>query len=224
MVRLLHQSLEAGGLGLSTTRSSTHTDGDGNPVPSRAASEEELLTLCRTSVSQHPGTTLEAIVEGCLRGFTDDEIELLAQMSAQANRPLNWNVLVGAGLGRRARSSTSCCPRSGPARSAGGCVALTMPIFADNNMSLGTFCALWLIPGWRDVLSLSRWPRRRTSCGTRRCGQGWWPQAKGTVFERLADFSNYRIGDTVAPREQAVRGAAGHRHRPGAGHRPGRVR
>src|SRR5579859_5969293 len=39
MVSLLHQSIDAGGLGLSTTRSSTHSDGDGNPVPSRVASE-----------------------------------------------------------------------------------------------------------------------------------------------------------------------------------------
>ena len=40
-------------------------------------------------------------------------------------------------------------------------VALTMPIFADNNMSLGTFCALWLIPGWHDILALP--PRRRAA-------------------------------------------------------------
>src|SRR5437762_1204660 len=61
LVRVLHESLAAGGLGLSTTRSSTHVDGDGVPVPSRFASEEELLTLCEV-VSEHDGTTLEAII------------------------------------------------------------------------------------------------------------------------------------------------------------------
>ena len=41
------------------------------------------------------------------------------------------------------------------ARELGGrVVALTMPIFADNNMSFLTFCALWLLPGWRDVLAV----------------------------------------------------------------------
>ncbi len=41
------------------------------------------------------------------------------------------------------------------ARELGGrVVALTMPIFADNNMSFLTFCAMWLIPGWRDVLAV----------------------------------------------------------------------
>ncbi len=38
MVRVLHESLDAGGLGLSTTLSSTHSDGDGQPVASRHAS------------------------------------------------------------------------------------------------------------------------------------------------------------------------------------------
>ena len=36
---LLHLSLAAGGLGLSTSRSSTHPDHEGNPVASRLATE-----------------------------------------------------------------------------------------------------------------------------------------------------------------------------------------
>ena len=44
LIALLRESLDAGGLGLSTTRSSTHIDGDAKQVPSRAASEEELLS------------------------------------------------------------------------------------------------------------------------------------------------------------------------------------
>ena len=30
--------------------------------------------------------------------------------------------------------------------------------------------------------------------------------AKGTAFERLADFSNYRIGDTIAPENKQYEG------------------
>src|SRR3954452_10475243 len=41
IVALLHESIEAGGLGLSTTLSNTHSDGDGKPVASRKASKEE---------------------------------------------------------------------------------------------------------------------------------------------------------------------------------------
>ncbi len=39
----------------------------------------------------HPGTSIEFIPGSFLRGFSDDEIELMADMSAAANRHLNWN-------------------------------------------------------------------------------------------------------------------------------------
>ena len=203
LVRLLSQSLEAGGLGLSTSRSSTHNDGDNKPVPSRAASEEELLTLCQV-VSRYPGTTLEAIVEGCLKGFSDGEVELLAQMSAQANRPLNWNVL-GTGAGQEKRTSQQLLPAARAREVGGRVVALTMPIFADNNMSLGTFCALWLIPGWHDILSLPK-EEKMAKLRDPAVRAEMQKAAKGTVFERLADFSNYRIGDTVAPENKRHEG------------------
>ncbi|HUZ10157.1 MAG TPA: amidohydrolase family protein [Acidimicrobiales bacterium] len=201
--RVLHQSLRAGGLGLSTTRSSTHPDHQGNPVASRLASEEELLALCDV-VSEHPGTTLEAIVEGCLKGFTDGEIELLAQMSAHANRPINWNVL-SVQASDAERTEHQLLPSARARQIGGRVVALTMPIFSDNNMSLGTFCALWLIPGWRDVLTLphAEKTRRLMDPAVRATLTA---NAKGTVFERLADFSNYRIGDTVAEQNHRYEG------------------
>jgi N-acyl-D-aspartate/D-glutamate deacylase len=200
---LLAQCLDAGGLGLSTTRSSTHNDGDNNPVPSRVASEQELLTLCQV-VSRYPGTTLEAIVEGCLKGFSDEEIELMAQMSAQANRPLNWNVLtIAAGMEKRVAHQLLPSQR---AREIGGrVVALTMPIFADNNMSLGTFCALWLIPGWHDILSLPK-EEKLAKLHDPAVREQMVGAARGTAFERLADFSNYRIGDTVVPENKRYEG------------------
>jgi N-acyl-D-aspartate/D-glutamate deacylase len=199
----LGQSLQAGGLGLSTSRSSTHNDGDNRPVPSRIASEEELLHLCDV-VGSHEGTTLEAIVEGCLKGFSDSEIELMAQMSARANRPLNWNVL-GVAAGQEKRTAHQLLPSKRAKEIGGRVVALTMPIFADNNMSLGTFCALWLIPGWHDILSL---PKQEKLAKLRdpAVREEMTKAAKGTVFERLADFSNYRIGDTVAPENKRYEG------------------
>src|SRR5690242_20616655 len=47
MLALLDASLAAGGLGFSTTLSFTHSDGDGEPVASRWATNEEVLALCR---------------------------------------------------------------------------------------------------------------------------------------------------------------------------------
>ena len=92
MVRLLSESVAAGGLGFSTTLSFTHSDGDGQPVASRWASNDEVLALCR-AVSDHEGTTLEYVTSGCLRGFSDEEVEQMAAMTLAGRRPLNWNVL-----------------------------------------------------------------------------------------------------------------------------------
>jgi N-acyl-D-aspartate/D-glutamate deacylase len=193
MVGLLHDSIAAGGLGLSTTRSSTHMDGDERPVASRLASEDELLALC-AAVGEHEGTTLEGIVEGCLRGFSDEEADLLARLSAAANRPINWNVFTVAGR-HRDKALHQLLP-SRRAREVGGrVIALMMPVQAEMNMSLGTFCALWLIPGWSAILSL---PFDEKSAALRDpdTRADMLQRAKGTPFSRLTHFETYYIGDT----------------------------
>src|SRR3954462_9133279 len=134
IVALLHESIEAGGLGFSTTLSNTHSDGDGKPVASRKASKEELLALCQ-AVGEHEGTFLEGIVPGCLDKLSDDEIVLLAQMSAAAKRSINWNLLtIDSREPDRIPRQMEASKR---ARELGGrVIALTMPVLVPMNMSL----------------------------------------------------------------------------------------
>jgi N-acyl-D-aspartate/D-glutamate deacylase len=206
MVDLLHESIEAGGLGFSTTMSSSHSDGDGRPVASRHASAEEMLALC-AAVSEHDGTTLEGIVQGCLDTFSDEEIDLLVGMTVAARRPLNWNVLtidsrVPDRVPRQLSASTA-------AKAAGGrIVALTMPVLVPMNMSFGTYCALNMLPGWGDILGLPV-PERMAKLADpavraemiRRANS---PEAG--VFRRLADFKRYVIGDTYSPANEGFQG------------------
>ena len=90
MVVLLRAGLSAGGMGFSSTWSPSHNDHTGAPVPSRHASREELLALC-SEVRNHAGTTLEFIP--AVGEFSREVFELMGDMSAAANRPLNWNLL-----------------------------------------------------------------------------------------------------------------------------------
>ncbi|MBT2420822.1 D-aminoacylase [Streptomyces sp. ISL-22] len=206
MLRLLHDAMDAGAWGFSTTQSSTHSDGDGQPVASRHALPAELLALSK-AVGEHEGTQIEGIVAGCLDQFTDAEIDLLVEMSAAAGRPLNWNVLTidSAAPARVPRQLLA----SERARKAGGrVVALTMPILTPMNMSLGTFCALNLIPGWGPVLGLPV-PERIEKLGDPavraemvRRGQS----EEAGVFRRLTNFGRYVIGDTYS---EANRGLTG---------------
>ncbi|MER7412439.1 MULTISPECIES: N-acyl-D-amino-acid deacylase family protein [Streptomyces] len=206
MVRLLHDAMSAGAWGLSTTQSSTHSDGDGAPVASRHAEPEELLALSR-AVGEHEGTQLEAIVAGCLDRFSDDEVELLVRMTAAAGRPLNWNVLsIDAAVPERVPRQLVPSER---ARAAGGrIVALTMPILTPMNMSLGTFCALNLLPGWGEILGLPvperiarlREPAVRAEMLRRADSE------EAGVFRRLVKFDRYVIGDTYSAANEGLTG------------------
>jgi N-acyl-D-aspartate/D-glutamate deacylase len=88
MCALLRKSLAEGGVGFSTTISKTHTDHNNAAVPSRWATEEELLTLCRV-VSEFPGTWLEMVIG--VEPFSEEKCALATKMSLAAGRALNWN-------------------------------------------------------------------------------------------------------------------------------------
>ena len=206
MRRVLAESLVAGGLGLSTTLSRTHSDGDGRPVASRWSTPEELLALCEV-VAEHDGTTLEAMTDGCLDRFSDDEIDLFASMSATARRPLNWNVLTidskePGRIGRQLGAGDIAAGRGGRI------VALTLPVQAPMNMSFGTHCGLFLIPGWGDILRLPIAERmeRLQQPETQAFLLERAASDEAGVFKRLADFANYVIGDTYAEANEGLKG------------------
>jgi N-acyl-D-aspartate/D-glutamate deacylase len=92
MQELLRASLAAGGMGFSSTINSSHNDADGNPVPSRHASYDEILALASV-VREFEGTTVEflPLIGG---RFPEEQLELLTNLSKAANRPVNWNVLI----------------------------------------------------------------------------------------------------------------------------------
>jgi N-acyl-D-aspartate/D-glutamate deacylase len=206
MRALLAESLAAGGLGFSSSQSRTHSDGDNRPITSRHADRREMLAFC-AEVAAHEGTTLEYITNGCLDAFSDDEVDLMTTMSTTAQRPLNWNVLtVDARSADRIEHQLAA---STAAAAAGGqIVALTMPTLVPMNMSFRTHCALFLIPGWGDVMGLPLEERKtqladpavRTLLDERARSK------EAGVFRGLAHWGTYIIGDTYAPANDGCAG------------------
>jgi N-acyl-D-aspartate/D-glutamate deacylase len=90
MCAVLSQALSAGGFGFSTANVPTQVDGDGRPTPPNFATPEEFVELSRVC-GEHGGTSIEFIPGSFLQGFSDEEMNLMADMSAAANRHLNWN-------------------------------------------------------------------------------------------------------------------------------------
>ncbi|MGZ4786140.1 MAG: N-acyl-D-amino-acid deacylase family protein, partial [Acidimicrobiales bacterium] len=206
MRALLGEALEVGGLGFSTTQSFTHSDGEGEPVPSRWATPDELLILC-DEVSAHPGTTLEWVTDGCLSGFADAEIELMIQMSLRGQRPINWNVLtVDSAVPERSRGQLEASAEA--ERRGARVVALTMPTIVGMNMSFLTYCALNQLPDWGDILSLPVAERmvRLADTETRVLMENRAAAPEAGVFARLTGWGRYRIGDTFSAANEGLKG------------------
>ncbi len=150
MKALLHESLSAGGLGFTSSWAETHNDADGEPVPSRHATADELFALCGVT-GEHEGTSLEFIPTA--RDFTDRHLDVMARMSAAARRPLNWNLLtVSATNGTFVEQRLTA---GDVAREMGAkVVALTIPEPPRPRMSFLSGFVLDALAGWAKPMSL----------------------------------------------------------------------
>jgi len=195
MLSSLHDALDAGAMGFSTSTAPTHNDGAQQPVPSRAASRDELVALAG-AVRDHPGTTLEVILAGCLNGFTDAEVDLMATMSLAANRPVNWNVLGVNALNpeahwRQLEASTRAGERGARV------VALTLPHTSGIRLSFLTAFVFDGLPGWAETMALPIDARIRAlgDPGLRaRLAAGASSEEAG-VLRGLANWANLRIDE-----------------------------
>jgi N-acyl-D-aspartate/D-glutamate deacylase len=206
MARVVAEACEAGALGFSTSTAPTHNDGDGNPVPSRGAAPEELVTLA-AAVRERPGTTLECILAGCLNGFTDDEMALLTNMSVAANRPINWNVLGVSAAGPSILDHQ--LGASDYAASRGGrVVALTLPHSVSVRLSFLTGFVFDGLPGWRPIMALPVPERMKAMADPevrRRMREGAASDEAG-VLRGLANWSRLEIVEAFAPENLAYEG------------------
>ncbi|MBV1879038.1 MAG: amidohydrolase family protein [Pseudomonadales bacterium] len=147
---LLKKSMAEGGMGFSSSQAATHNDGDGEPVPSRAATPEELIELAGC-LKDYPGTLLEFIPPIGVSG--EDRAKLMTDMSLAAQRSLNWNVLIVSRGGKKMIDAQLMA--SDYAEERGAVIkALTFAQPVSLRVNLMTGFAMDSFPGWAPILAL----------------------------------------------------------------------
>jgi N-acyl-D-aspartate/D-glutamate deacylase len=206
MEAALHAALEEGALGFSTSQVHTHNDGDGQPVPSRSADRREMERLA-AAVRGHEGTTVELIVAGCLNGFTEDEVDFLAEMSLLADRPVNWNVLGVSAMNPDGASSQLAAGTAAAARGA-TVLALTLPHTMQIRLSFEHGAILDGLPGWREVFALpvdERMVALSDPETRRRLDAGSQSEEAG-ILRHLAVWDRLIFEETFAPENAGLEG------------------
>jgi N-acyl-D-aspartate/D-glutamate deacylase len=192
MVALVDESIAAGALGLSSSLGEGHTDGDGQPVPSRAAAFEEFVALAGV-LRDHPGTSLEFIPT--VGPIAAERMELMADMSLAADRALNWNLLgslASTEIYEQQLEASEVARRKGA-----HVVALTLP----DILRMRASTVLETLPGWREVLELDVDGRRaaggdpETRARLRAGAAAVVDQALGV----LSDFSLMEVAEPTSP-------------------------
>ena len=96
MVDALAEALDGGALGLSSSKGSNHVDGNGSPVPSRAASPEEYQDLVGACAGRIWQINLRAKADASDAGMRAalEELETYVSWSQAADATLTWTPLV----------------------------------------------------------------------------------------------------------------------------------
>jgi len=192
MVRLVGESLDGGALGFSSSLGEGHLDGDHRPVPSSCAGFEEFVALAGV-LRDHEGTTLEFIP--AIGPIPEDRVELMADMSLAADRPLNWNLLGSLASEEiweeQLRASDVAAARGAHV------VALALP----DMMRMRSNTLLPGLPGWRDVLALDADGRRAAAVDpdTRAQLRAGAEKVAERAIGVLTDFAMMEVADPWSP-------------------------
>ena len=155
---LLRRCLSEGGMGFSSSWAPTHNDGNGQPVPSRSATREELLALAAV-LKEAPGTVLEFIPG--IGAFGDEQRDLMAELSLAADRPLNWNLHVPNSASPDLSQAQLAASDHADARGA-TVRALSLPQPMTVRLNFVSGFVLDALPGWASLFEQPVDERKRS--------------------------------------------------------------
>jgi N-acyl-D-aspartate/D-glutamate deacylase len=204
MGALLHAGLEAGGFGFSSSWSRAHNDYEGNGVPSRFATRDELVALA-TIAGAHEGTSLEMNPQS--GGIEPWTFELMTDLSRAARRHLNWNLLL-VNAENLDQVEQQLAAGDYAAAHGGRIVALTLPGGGGLlRLSFRSGALLDVMPTWDEVMLLpydEKLVAFRDPEVRRRLGES--AQRPDNRMLQLAQWDEYTITDVVAPENEQYRG------------------
>ena len=192
MADLVGESLAGGALGFSSSLGEGHLDGDHRPVPSSCAGPEEFVALAG-ALRDHPGTTLEFIPS--IGPIPEERVELMADMSLAADRPLNWNLL--GSLASEEIWEGQLRASDVAAAKGAHVVALALP----DMMRMRSNTILPGLPGWREVMALDADGRRAAAADpdTRADLRAGAEKVAERAIGVLTDFTMMEVADADSP-------------------------
>ena len=91
MQAVVADCVRAGAFGFSSSAGPVHFDGDGLPVPSRFAEEDETVALARTLERFGRGTV--CVIPPGIPTVGPNDMDYMARLSRESGRPVLWNLL-----------------------------------------------------------------------------------------------------------------------------------
>jgi N-acyl-D-aspartate/D-glutamate deacylase len=204
MQDLLRQSIREGGMGFSTTVAPVHTDAEGNPIPSRWATDDEVYALASV-VSEFEGTCLE-FQPNNLGPFSEAEIERMTHVAVVGQRPLNWNLFLS--VGDQYERHVSHLSASDHARKHGAHVtalASCQPMTTRINLYTGFIFDLF--NGWEPTMRLPVEQRQQALADPEvRRGLSEGLATQTGMMAMMSDFSKWKIDEAFSPEGKALKG------------------
>ena len=200
MQQLLAQSIEQGAMGFSSTLSPTHNDADGQPVPSRHATFDEILALADV-VGKYEGTSVEFLPG--VGEFDDATRQLMSDLSTRSQRPVNWNVL---NPGPEAQMANQLGASDIARRNGGKVVALTVPQPIVLRLNLYGGMVFDAMEGWASLFELpidERMQQLRDPAVRQRLDAG---AKSGGFFELISDWNRWAVHATFDPANKHLEG------------------
>ena len=193
MKELLAESIAAGGLGFSSSWAKTHNDAAGDAVPSRHASETELVELCSV-LKDTSAVALEFIPT--IERFDDEVYQLLTDMSVAADRPLNWNVIFANArqadvIQEKLRASDFAAEQGGRV------IALTAPMPAESRLSFESGFLLDTLHGWSEPMALSNKEKLALLSDPERRNELNENAQKPSAFRGVARWERLTVGEVT---------------------------